>query len=281
MFNCHIYGKKPSVIQYLNQIKQDSYHANISQDEDANKRDLTWVLTRLLPTKLFEVELEPMTANQQKIPSWSAFNTMVYCRAPSTTEVRYFPMINCTSTDYNTVYTVMKQVQQMMSSLGQEYSVVTFDLAIYTKTKEIQWRHPEEFDDTVIRMGQFHIALNYFAVIGKMFRDSGLLDLIIESDIYGCSTASHLLQGKTYNRGVRCHKLVMESCQVVVDDMKEVRSQLVCKNVFAHVTLTDYPVQRPAHVWQMTINLKTHIKIPRTTQLVAMMMKMKIPRKFE
>ena len=118
-----------------------------------------------------------------------------------------------------------------------------------------------------------------------MFRDSGLLDLIIESDIYVCSTASHLLQGKTYNRGVRCHKLVMkalsriqypelcewisttrndihlpdqtfitehirdcklaveavsenlgESCQVVVDDMKEVRSQLVYKNVFAHVT---------------------------------------------
>ena len=47
------------------------------------------------------------------------------------------------------------------------------------KTKEIQWRHPEEFDDTVIRMGGFHIALHYFAVIGKMFRDSGLLDLII------------------------------------------------------------------------------------------------------
>ena len=135
MLNCHIYGKKPSVIQYLNQIKQDWYHANTSQDEDANKRDFAWVFTRLLPTKLFEVELEPMTADQQKIPSWSAFNTMVSCGAPSTTEVVYFPMINGTSTDYNTVYTVMNQVQQMMSSLGQEYSVVTYDLAIYMKTK--------------------------------------------------------------------------------------------------------------------------------------------------
>ena len=65
----------------------------------------------------------------------------------------------------------MKQVQQMMSSLGQEYSVVTFDLAIYIKAKEIPWRHPEEFDDTVIRMCGFHIALHYLAVIGKMFRD--------------------------------------------------------------------------------------------------------------
>ena len=137
MLNCHIYGKKPAVIQYLNQIKQDWYHANTSQGEDANKRDLTSVLTRLLSTKLFEVELEPMTADQQKIPRWSAFNTMVSCGAPSTTEVGYCPMINGTSTDYKTVYTAMKQVQQMMSSLGQEYSVVKFDLAIYMKAKEI------------------------------------------------------------------------------------------------------------------------------------------------
>ena len=137
MLNCHIYGKKnPSVIQYLNQIKQYWYHANTSQDKDANKQDLAWVLTRLLPTKLFEVELEPMTADQQKIPSWSALNTMVSCGAPSTTEVRYCLMINGTSTDYNTVYTFMKQVQQMMSSLGQEYSVVTFDLAIYMKKRK-------------------------------------------------------------------------------------------------------------------------------------------------
>ena len=90
------------------------------------------------------------------------------------------------------------------------------------KTKEIQWRHPEEFDDTVIRMGGFHIALHYLAVIGKMFRDSGLLDLIIESDIYGCSTASHLPECKTYNRGVRCHKLVMEA-------LSRIQYEEVCK----------------------------------------------------
>ena len=41
------------------------------------------------------------------------------------------------------------------------------------KAKEIQWRHPEKFDDIVIRMGGFHIALNYLAVIGKMFKRLG------------------------------------------------------------------------------------------------------------
>ena len=60
-------------------------------------------------------------------------------------------------------------------------------------------------------MGGFHIALNFLAVIGKMFEDSGLADLLIESGVYGFNTASNLLKEKSYNPGIRGHKLVMEA----------------------------------------------------------------------
>ena len=63
----------------------------------------------------------------------------------------------------------------------------------------------------VIRLGGFHIALNYLAVLGKRFKDSGIEDLLIESSVYGSCTASALLHGKSYNRGVRAHKLLMEA----------------------------------------------------------------------
>ena len=98
----------------------------------------------------------------------------------------------------------------MMDVLHQKHSVITFDLAIYMKAKEIQWRRPEEFKNTVIRMGGFHIALNFLSVIGKIFQDS-VEDLLIESGVYGCHTASMLFKGKSYNRGVRAHKLVLEA----------------------------------------------------------------------
>ena len=62
-------------------------------------------------------------------------------------------MINGSPTESNTVYTVMKEIQNMMSSLGQQFNVITFDLAIYMKAKEIQWCHQKEFDDMVVRMG--------------------------------------------------------------------------------------------------------------------------------
>lgn len=61
------------------------------------------------------------------------------------------------------------------------------------------------------RLGGFHIALTYLALIGKMFQESGLKDVFIESGLYGSNSTMALLQGKSYNRGIRGHKLIMEA----------------------------------------------------------------------
>ena len=120
-------------------------------------------------------------------------------------------MIPASSTEYSTIYTVMKQVQNMMEALQQRHCVIMFDLAIYMKAKEVHWRLSEELKNTVIHMVGFHIALTFLAVIVKQFQDSSLEDLLVESGMYGGNTASVLLKGKSYNRGVRAHKLTMEA----------------------------------------------------------------------
>jgi len=55
-------------------------------------------------------------------------------------------------TEFSIVYTVMKQAQAMTNLLGQRDTVLTFDLAIYVKAKELQWRQLDEFNDIVIRL---------------------------------------------------------------------------------------------------------------------------------
>ncbi|KAL9983228.1 hypothetical protein ACROYT_G005368 [Oculina patagonica] len=137
----------------------------------------------------------------QHLPGWSAFNGKISSASPPVTSIGYCPMINASSTEYSTIYTVMKNAQKVMVSLEQKHSVITFDLAIYSKAKEIQWRMHEEFTNTILRLGDFHVALNYLVVIGKMFDESGLYDIMVESGIYGSNAASVLLQGKSYNRG--------------------------------------------------------------------------------
>ena len=69
MLNCHIYGKKPSVIQYLNQIKQDWYHANNYQDEDANKRDLAWIFFKIEPNIAHSLRSHPINVEGNRINS--------------------------------------------------------------------------------------------------------------------------------------------------------------------------------------------------------------------
>ena len=116
-------------------------------------------------------------------------------------------MIDGSSTEFSTFYTVMKHAQKMSSSLGQDDCVITLDLAIYTKAKQIQLKFP----DTVIRLGGFHIALHSLSLLGKKYQNSGLEDLLIESGVYAAATTSALMKGKSYNRGVHAHKLTMEA----------------------------------------------------------------------
>ena len=51
-------------------------------------------------------------------------------------------------------------------------------------------------------MSGLYVAVNHLAVIGKMFDESDLAYLLVESAIYRCNYAGNLLKGKYYNRGV-------------------------------------------------------------------------------
>ena len=197
---------------YLNNVQKEWFTSSSPVHSSAVQKDFSWFLARLCTNKLFPVDLQTTTTEHvHPIPSWSGFNVKIADEAPPLTSVGYCPMINGSPTEYTTIYSVMKNAQAMMDALGQKHSVITFDLAIYMKAKEIQWRRPEEFIDTVIRMGGFHIAINFLAVIGKIYQDCGIEDLLIESGVYGGNTAATLLKGKSYNRRVRAHKLVLEA----------------------------------------------------------------------
>ena len=161
------------------------------------------------PASLLKTGIEAQ--EEQPVPSWGGFNSILYPELPCASKIGYCPMIEGSSTEFSTVYTVMKHAQTMCTNLGQVDTVITFDLAIYSKAKQIQMTFPEEFSDTVIRLGGFHIALILLSLLGKKFCSSGLEDLLIHSGVYAAGTASAVMKGKSYNRGIRAHKLAMEA----------------------------------------------------------------------
>ena len=57
----------------------------------------------------------------------------------------------------------------------------------------------------------FHTTCTFFSVIEKCFQDADLRDVIIESGVIAEGSIFGVLEGRTYNRAIRFHKLMYES----------------------------------------------------------------------
>ncbi len=71
--------------------------------------------------------------------------------------------------------------------LGLSETDVVFDQAIFAKAVEIVLNlvYIDLKKFIVLRMGAFHTALAFLAVIGKRFADAGLRDWIVEAGLLG------------------------------------------------------------------------------------------------
>ena len=206
---CSAHRRRPSVTQYTGAVDNEWLKDEGGVLSDATITDDAWALLHMKPDSIKKTSIAAQEV--QPVPSWGGFNTILYPDLPSASKIGYCSMIEGSSTELSTVYTVMKHAQKICSSLGQLNTVITFDLAIYVKAKQIQMKFSEEFLDTVIGLGGFHIALNFLSLLGKKFHCSGLEDLLIESGVYTVGTTLALMKGKSYNRGIRARKLAIEA----------------------------------------------------------------------
>ena len=134
----------PDVINFSKQCRKLSLpdcflKEGTSNEKECSSRnvakclDMAWVFARICPTKHFQVSLEKMET--QTVPAWTAFNSLVTSSTTPLTSIGYCPMIPSPATEYSTIYIVMKTVQNMMKTLQQKHTILTFDEAIYCKAK--------------------------------------------------------------------------------------------------------------------------------------------------
>jgi len=95
----------------------------------------------------------------------------------------------------------------MKTELELEKIVVVMDQALFAKACEILWTRPQIYDSIIPVMGNFHTICNLLLIIGKLFGNSGLRDLAVESGTIAEGSIRKVLEGRQYNRGVRLHKL--------------------------------------------------------------------------
>ena len=104
----------------------------------------------------------------------------------------------------------MRRCQEMIKSLGQAYSIQTFDQQLYAIAKQVEWAKQDTFKTHILLLGGFH-AMSFFVVsIGRLWGDVGLKDLLIESSVYAAGSVEQLT-GKQFNRAIRILTLVYEA----------------------------------------------------------------------
>ena len=74
---------------------------------------------------------------------------MLYPELPEISMVGYCPLIEGSSAEFSTIYTVLKHTQATSTTMGQGDTIITLDLAIFVKAKQIQWRFANKFSDVV------------------------------------------------------------------------------------------------------------------------------------
>ena len=205
---CPVQGRRPAVTNHVGSVDMEWYKDTNDEMRTACDTDFIWALLRLCPKKFGEAVIAEVL-DKQVIPSWAEFKRYSLSRDAQVSNIGYCQMVDGSSYDYSTIYTVLKHAQKISTAMGQADTLITIDLAIYSKAKEIQWRFPNEFPNMVVRMGGLHIALNFLSLLAKKYAYSGL-DLLIESSVYAAGSTSALMKGKSYNRGIRAHKLCLE-----------------------------------------------------------------------
>ena len=147
----------------------------------------------------------------QNKPGWTTFNEKHSQMDPEQTTLGYMPIILAPAHELDTLNTVVKRCMAISSHLGQEYTVITVDQALYCKLMELKWSVPEYRKRLIPRLGGLHISMNFLKAIGDHMSGSGLAEIWVESGLLGQGTTEKALSGRAYNKAMRAHKLTLQA----------------------------------------------------------------------
>ena len=147
----------------------------------------------------------------QTVPSWAGWVSQT---AQSSDEVcsrvEYMAPINFSINENATVQHIIEQSQAASLQVGQQYCIVTFDLAVAKKAYSLVWQQPD-FKNVIVRLGVFHTICSIFGALGKKMKGSGLSEIVIEAGVCASGSLDKVMSGKHFNRALRVHKVTLEA----------------------------------------------------------------------
>jgi hypothetical protein len=82
--------------------------------------------------------------------------------------------------------------------LDHKHKIVSQDLAVFEISYGLRHSQPETYEGLILRLGGFHLQMNFIGAIGKLMMESGLKDEFVKAKLLLPGTACKVLGGKGY-----------------------------------------------------------------------------------
>ena len=149
----------------------------------------------------------------QTVPSWAGWISQTAQNSDEVcSRVEYMAAINFSINENATVQHIIEHSQVASLQVGQQYCIVTFDLAVAKKAYSLVWQQPD-FKNVIVRMGVFHTICSIFGALGKKMKGSGLSEIVIEAGVCASGSLDKVMSGKHFNRALRVHKVMLEALE--------------------------------------------------------------------
>ena len=167
---------------------------------------------KLQSTEILWMICRGLYNNNARVPDWSGWVSSTAASSnESLSNIGYMTPIFNPATDSSTVQQCLMTSMEATAKISQEYTFVTFDLAMAKIAYNIVWSMPEKFKNVIIHLGGFHIMCSYMGALGKMMTGTGFEEVVVESGVCASGSINQVISGKHYNRAMRVHHHMMDA----------------------------------------------------------------------
>ena len=180
---------------------------------------------------------EGFNSSPQSIPRFVGWVIQAFGRLHSKmTMITFLPPILHPITQYNTVIECIKQSQKLASASNMKFTHITVDGGAAMKFFHVVWNNPDEFNNVLIHLGDFHAMMEFFSTIGKFVAGSGFEEMVYQAGLCTSGGIKGVISGKHYNKSWMVHKSFAEAidrlfCEAFLPEITEDLEHVVKRNV--------------------------------------------------
>ena len=129
-------------------------------------------------------------------PMWQGWNSRFIIDPPPVQEISYLPNINAPITRLDVVNKTLAIAEQVRKECGEKYMRTGYDLQAAKLGYRIQDRETPVYKQLFVDVGAMHLEVTFFGGVGYIITESGLLEVLPESEVLGPGSIKGFKLGK-------------------------------------------------------------------------------------